>query len=72
SILHLSIVDYEVNIPTTTDKLTIFGDAIRVLNQLEFESQESKETNEKLPKEIKTLKLWKLIQKNIHTFASGE
>ncbi|GJR55916.1 hypothetical protein Tco_1406437 [Tanacetum coccineum] len=50
------IVDYEVNIPATTDKLTIFGDAIRVLNQLEFESQKSKEMNEKLPKEIKTLK----------------
>jgi len=42
--------------PARTDKLAIIGDAIRVLNQLKTESQEYKETNEKLLEEIKTLK----------------
>ncbi|KAK1430425.1 hypothetical protein QVD17_13139 [Tagetes erecta] len=42
--------------PATTDKLAILGDAIRVLNQLKSESQDLKETNEKLLEEIKTLK----------------
>ncbi|XP_071732510.1 transcription factor bHLH104-like [Rutidosis leptorrhynchoides] len=39
-----------------TDKLTILGDAIRVLNQLKSESKDYKEMNEKLSEEIKTLK----------------
>ncbi|THF96397.1 hypothetical protein TEA_017008 [Camellia sinensis var. sinensis] len=42
--------------PPKTDKLAILGDAIRVLNQLRAESQEFKETNEKLLEEIKSLK----------------
>ncbi|KAJ0769908.1 putative transcription factor bHLH family [Helianthus annuus] len=42
--------------PATTDKLAILGDAIRVLNRLKSESQDYKETNEKLLEEIKTLK----------------
>lgn len=42
--------------PATNDKLAILGDAIRVLNQLKSESQEYKETNEKLLEELKTLK----------------
>ncbi|KAK6145955.1 hypothetical protein DH2020_019824 [Rehmannia glutinosa] len=42
--------------PMKTDKSAILGDAIRVLNQLKTESQEYKETNEKLLEEIKTLK----------------
>ncbi|XP_076890710.1 transcription factor bHLH104-like [Bidens hawaiensis] len=46
----------EPNRPATTDKLAILGDAIRVLNQLKSESQDYKETNDKLLEEIKTLK----------------
>uniref|UniRef100_A0A5B7CAU5 Putative Myc-type, basic helix-loop-helix (BHLH) domain-containing protein n=1 Tax=Davidia involucrata TaxID=16924 RepID=A0A5B7CAU5_DAVIN len=42
--------------PAKTDKLALLGDAIRVLKQLRTESQEFKETNEKLLEEIKTLK----------------
>ncbi|KAA8527757.1 hypothetical protein F0562_035374 [Nyssa sinensis] len=42
--------------PAKTDKLAILGDAIRVLNQLRTESQESKKENEKLLEEIKSLK----------------
>ncbi|KAF9677712.1 hypothetical protein SADUNF_Sadunf08G0136000 [Salix dunnii] len=39
-----------------TDKPAILDDAIRVLNQLKAETQELKETNEKLLHEIKSLK----------------
>ncbi|KAG5560329.1 hypothetical protein RHGRI_003579 [Rhododendron griersonianum] len=42
--------------PPKNDKLAILGDAIRVVNQLRAESQEFKETNEKLVEEIKSLK----------------
>ncbi|XP_071687104.1 transcription factor bHLH104-like [Rutidosis leptorrhynchoides] len=42
--------------PANTDKLAELGDAVRVLNQLKSESEESKEMNEKLLEEIKTLK----------------
>ncbi|KAL2469694.1 Transcription factor bHLH [Abeliophyllum distichum] len=42
--------------PVKTDKLAILGDAIRVLNQLKTESEEYKETNEKLLEEIRILK----------------
>ncbi|XP_021899523.1 transcription factor bHLH104 isoform X2 [Carica papaya] len=42
--------------PAKTDKPAILDDAIRVLNQLRAESQELKETNEKLVEEIKSLK----------------
>ncbi|XAR48988.1 hypothetical protein NMG60_11031994 [Bertholletia excelsa] len=42
--------------PPKTDKFAILGDTIRVLNQLRAESQEFKETNEKLLEEIKSLK----------------
>lgn len=42
--------------PARTDKPAILDDAIRVLNQLRTESQELKETNEKLQEEIKSLK----------------
>ncbi|GJZ09659.1 Myc-type, basic helix-loop-helix domain-containing protein [Tanacetum coccineum] len=49
--------------PVITNKRAILGDVIRVLNQLEPESQESKEMNEKLLEEIKTLKV------TLHTFA---
>ncbi|CAA0814210.1 Transcription factor bHLH104 [Striga hermonthica] len=42
--------------PMKTDKSALLGDAIRVLNQLKAESQEYRETNEKLLEEIKTLK----------------
>ncbi|XP_047317487.1 transcription factor bHLH104-like [Impatiens glandulifera] len=45
--------------PPKTDKLSILGDAIRVLGQLKEESEEYKETNQKLQEEIKTLKLEK-------------
>ncbi|XP_022002635.1 transcription factor bHLH104 isoform X3 [Helianthus annuus] len=40
----------------TTDKFAMLGDAIRVLNQLKSETQDFKETIEKLSEEIKTLK----------------
>lgn len=43
--------------PTKTDKPAILDDAIRVLNQLKNETQELKETNEKLLEEIKSLKV---------------
>lgn len=43
--------------PARTDKPAILDDAIRVLNQLRTESQELKETNEKLQEEIKSLKV---------------
>lgn len=43
--------------PPKNDKLAILGDAIRVVNQLRAESQEFKETNEKLVEEIKSLKV---------------
>lgn len=43
--------------PPKNDKLAILGDAIRVVNQLRAESQEFKETNEKLAEEIKSLKV---------------
>ncbi|GFZ10747.1 basic helix-loop-helix (bHLH) DNA-binding superfamily protein [Actinidia rufa] len=46
----------EPEIPPKSDKFTILGDAIRVLNQLRVESQEFKETHEKLLEEIKALK----------------
>ncbi|KAJ0478590.1 putative transcription factor bHLH family [Helianthus annuus] len=39
--------------PAPTDKLAILGDAIRVLNQLKSETQDFKETNEKLWKKLK-------------------
>ncbi|KAH7857597.1 hypothetical protein Vadar_014419 [Vaccinium darrowii] len=42
--------------PPQTDKLAVLGDAIRVVNHLRAESQEFKETNEKLVEEIKSLK----------------
>ncbi|KAL6989869.1 hypothetical protein U1Q18_015620 [Sarracenia purpurea var. burkii] len=42
--------------PLKTDKLAILGDAIRIVNQLRAESQEFKETNEKLLEEIQNLK----------------
>ncbi|GMN53442.1 hypothetical protein TIFTF001_022570 [Ficus carica] len=42
--------------PTKMDKPAILDDAIRVLNQLKNETQELKETNEKLLEEIKSLK----------------
>ncbi|WOH08568.1 hypothetical protein DCAR_0728011 [Daucus carota subsp. sativus] len=40
----------------TSDKLAILGDAIRVLDQLNTDIQENKETKVKLEEEIKTLK----------------
>lgn len=43
--------------PPQTDKLAVLGDAIRVVNHLRAESQEFKETNEKLVEEIKSLKV---------------
>lgn len=43
--------------PMKTDKSAILVDAVRVLNQLKTESQEYKDTNEKLLEEIKTLKV---------------
>lgn len=43
--------------PVKIDKHAILDDAIRVLNQLRSESQELKETNEKLKEEIKSLKV---------------
>lgn len=43
--------------PTKTDKPAILDDAMRVLNQLKNETQELKETNEKLLEEIKSLKV---------------
>ncbi|XP_057470602.1 transcription factor bHLH104-like [Actinidia eriantha] len=46
----------EPEIPPQSDKFAILGDAIRVLNQLRVESQEFKETHEKLLEEIKALK----------------
>ncbi|XP_047334963.1 transcription factor bHLH104-like [Impatiens glandulifera] len=42
--------------PPKTDKLSILGDAIRVMSQLKAESEEHKENNQKLQDEIKTLK----------------
>ncbi|KAL6535228.1 hypothetical protein OROMI_026602 [Orobanche minor] len=42
--------------PMKTDKSAILVDAVRVLNQLKTESQEYRNTNEKLLEEIKTLK----------------
>ncbi|XP_038701678.1 transcription factor bHLH104-like isoform X2 [Tripterygium wilfordii] len=42
--------------PAKTDKPTILDDAIRILNQLRTETQELKETNERLLEEIKNLK----------------
>ncbi|KAF8394291.1 hypothetical protein HHK36_020497 [Tetracentron sinense] len=42
--------------PAKSDKSAILGDAIRVLNKLRTEAQELKETNEKLQKDIKSLK----------------
>ncbi|KAK6122725.1 hypothetical protein DH2020_043544 [Rehmannia glutinosa] len=56
--------------PMKTDKSAILGDAIRVLNQLKTESQEYKETNEKLLEEIKTLKADKeRIEQQLKTIA---
>ncbi|KAK9179840.1 hypothetical protein WN943_029046 [Citrus x changshan-huyou] len=49
--------------PARTDKPAILDDAIRVLNQLRTESQELKETNEKLQEEIKSLKSENKFQK---------
>ena len=43
--------------PPKSDKFAILGEAIRVLNQLRVESQEFKETREKLLEEIKALKV---------------
>ncbi|KAI3871091.1 hypothetical protein MKX03_019833 [Papaver bracteatum] len=42
--------------PAKTDKSAILSDAIRVLNQLRTETQELKDSNEKLQEEIKSLK----------------
>uniref|UniRef100_A0A2N9HC55 BHLH domain-containing protein n=1 Tax=Fagus sylvatica TaxID=28930 RepID=A0A2N9HC55_FAGSY len=42
--------------PVKIDKNAILDDAIRILNQLRAESQELKETNEKLLEEIRSLK----------------
>ncbi|XP_062109311.1 transcription factor bHLH104-like [Humulus lupulus] len=42
--------------PPKTDKTAVLDDAVRVLNQLKSETQELKETNEKLLEEIKCLK----------------
>ncbi|XWS13828.1 hypothetical protein CRYUN_Cryun36dG0072000 [Craigia yunnanensis] len=42
--------------PARTDKSVILDDAVRVLTQLGTETQELKETNEKLLEEIKSLK----------------
>ena len=47
-----------------TDKPAILDDAIRVLNQLKAETQELKETNEKLLHEIKSLKV---VTFNVHS-----
>ncbi|GJV74788.1 hypothetical protein Tco_1506372 [Tanacetum coccineum] len=57
--------------PANTNKRAILGDVIRVLNQLEPESQESKKMNEKLLEEIKTLKvsLSTAGKVTLHTFA---
>jgi hypothetical protein len=43
--------------PVKIDKNAILDDAIRILNQLRAESQELKETNEKLLEEIRSLKV---------------
>ncbi|EPS62474.1 hypothetical protein M569_12315, partial [Genlisea aurea] len=42
--------------PVKTDKLALLGDAIKVINQLKSESDEYRETNERLLEEIKMLK----------------
>ncbi|PSS34895.1 Transcription factor bHLH104 like [Actinidia chinensis var. chinensis] len=55
SFLELSLI-LEPERPPKTDKFAILGNAIRVLNQLQAESQEFKETHEKLLEEIKALK----------------
>lgn len=47
----------ELGKPAKIDKPAIIDDAIRVLTQLRNESQELKETNEKLLEEIKNLKV---------------
>lgn len=43
--------------PVKTDKVAILNDAIRILNHLRTESQEYKETNERLVEEIQNLKV---------------
>ncbi|XP_052207712.1 transcription factor bHLH104 [Diospyros lotus] len=53
--LELSLV-LEPGRAPKTDKFAILSDAIRVLKQLRTESQEFKDTNEKLLEEIKSLK----------------
>jgi hypothetical protein len=43
--------------PVKIDKHAILDDTVRLLNQLKSESQELKETNEKLLEEVKSLKV---------------
>lgn len=50
-----------------TDKPAILDDAIRVLTQLNAESQELKETNEKLLEEIKSLKVSDSLTRRYYT-----
>lgn len=48
--------------PVKTDKLSILGDTIRVLDQLKTETQEYNEVNEMLLNEIRTVK----VRQEIH------
>nr|WAK86049.1 transcription factor bHLH3 [Nothapodytes nimmoniana] len=60
--------------PIKTDKLAILSDAIRILNQLRADTQEYKDTNEKLLEEIRTLKEDKneLREEKLHLQADKE
>lgn len=55
-----SVLDPERTV--RTDKHAILDDAIRILNQLRSESQELKETNDKLLEEIKNMQVRHAIQ----------